>query len=39
MTDFEINAQCNRICKRGRVIRMRKKEIDGSRNFIILWQQ
>lgn len=37
MTEFEIIAQCNRICKRGRVIRMRKKEITGGRNFIILW--
>lgn len=39
ITEFEITAQYNRICKRGRVIRMRKKEITGGRNFIILWQQ
>lgn len=39
MTEFEITAKYNRICKRGRVIRIRKKEITGDRNFIILWQQ
>lgn len=35
MSEFEVEVKMNMLCKLGRIIQIRTKEITGGRNFII----
>ena len=39
MSEFEVEAKMNMLCKPGRIIQIRTKEITGGRNFIIRWKK
>lgn len=39
MSEFEVEAKMNMLCKPNRIIQIRTKEITGGRNFIIRWKK
>lgn len=39
MPEFEVEAKMNMLCKPGRIVQIRTKEITGGRNFIIHWKK
>ena len=39
MTEFEIDAIFNTICRPGRVVRIHTKETTSGRNFIMTWKK